>query len=156
MAEDRIVKLTNITKHDIPAHKARSIPTCTKYGCAGCEVPTWNRIEFPMKSGETIVVKENVGNHLQRNFPGRLKITAGPFDTTQLLSAPDGFFEHDPITGKMRPIAVRTNTTHKGSSQDLGADGERLENVKRKGRFLAKGGDTGEDDGTTGGEAPDA
>lgn len=145
MAEERILKITNISNFDLPPHKPGE-PGCSGFGCVGCVVPTWNRIEFPMRKGETIVVKENVGNHLTTSFRGKIKVTEGPFDTTQLLQSPQGFFEHDPITGRFRPLNVKTDTTALGGPQDRDAEGEDISVVKGKqkdiddkGRFIATG-----------------
>lgn len=139
MAEERIVKIQNTSTGDLPAHKPGA-KDCVGFGCAGCAVPTWNRIEFPMLKGQTIVVKENVGTHLSRSFIGKITITGGPYDTTQLLQAPEGFFEHDAVTGQFKPLNIKVNTSASGSSQDADAPGEGIDDVKRSGRFIAKGG----------------
>jgi hypothetical protein len=140
---DKIVKVTNKTKGTLPVgHDPKDASDqCIGRGCDKCVTPMWNRVEFPFKRGETIVVKENVGLHLQASWPGKIVVTAGPFDTTQLLSAPEGFFEHDPVTNKFKALTVRTDTSPRGSSQDPAIGGETLEDARAAGRLVSRGGD---------------
>lgn len=140
MAEDRVVKIKNTGLTHLPAHKPGAAG-CTGFGCSGCRAPVWNRIAFPMEPGQIIVVKENVGDHLARKNRA-IKIVAGPFNTTQLLQSPEGFFELDAVSGKFKPLAIKTDTTHLGSSQDPDAEGETPSDLKvNPGRLTAEGGD---------------
>ena len=139
--EDRIVKIQNVGPTDLPVHEPGA-KGCAGRGCEGCVVPQWNRIKFPIKKGAIKVVKENVGSHLQRRFPRAIKVVGGPYNTTQLLQSPEGFFEHDAATGTFKPLDIKVDTTHLGSSQDPDADGETPSDVKANpGRLTTEGGD---------------
>ena len=136
MAE-RYIKIQNVGPTDLPEHPS-TLESCPSHGCGGCEVPTWNRQEFPMKKGQVLLVQENVGNHLSssRRFQKVINVVGSPMDMGMILQSPEGMFQKG-TDGTLSKIEIKTNTPN----PTVSTVGENLADVKKSGRFIATAGE---------------